>query len=135
MNPLVPYIWVAGGVQLLIAASNFLLPSRLRYRENLSRLAPIVRQIFVVHSVYLVLILALFSALCFLYAPELAGGTPLGKFLSACLAMFWLLRILIQFFYYDPAIKKRNRFANFAFTAAISYLGGIFSAAAIGVVK
>lgn len=132
MNPLIPYIWAAGGVQLLIAASNLLLPSRLRYRENLSKVSPIIRQIFIVHSLYIVLVLGVFSALCFLHAPELAGGGPLGKFLSGCLAVFWLLRIPIQLFYYDPEMKKRNPLANVALTMAILFLSGIFASAALG---
>ncbi len=131
-SSLVPYIWAAGGVQLLIAAANFLLPSKLKYRENLSRVAPIIRQIFVVHSVYIVLILVIFSGLCFLHAPELAGGGPLGRFLSACLALFWFLRIPVQLFYYDSQVKKLNPAANVAMTMALMFLCGVFAVAAMG---
>jgi len=42
---------LAALVQILIAASNFYLPRKLKYQENLERVAPIIRQIFVVHSV------------------------------------------------------------------------------------
>lgn len=132
MNALVPYIWAAGGVQLLIAGANLLLPSRLRYRENLSKVSPIIRQIFVVHSLYIVLVLLVFSALCFLHAPELAGGGPLGKFLSGCLALFWSLRVPIQLFWYDPEVKKQNPLANVVMTMALLFLSGIFAVAALG---
>lgn len=135
MNPLVPYIWTAGGVHLLIAAANCLLPSKLQYRENLLKVSPIIRQIFIVHSVYMVLVLIAFGGLCILFAPELAGGSPLGTFLSGFITVFWLLRILIQFFYYDSTIKKQNRLANVLFTLAICFLGGIFAIAASGVVQ
>lgn len=135
MNPLVPYIWVAGAVHLSIAAANFVAPSKLRYRENLAKLSPIIRQIFVVHSVYIVGVLIAFSGLCFFFAPELAGASPLGKFLSGAIALFWLARCLIQLFYYDSGVRKQNRLADMAFSLAFLYLGSTFAAATLGVLK
>lgn len=135
MNPLVPYIWVAGAVHLSIAASNFVAPSKLRYRENLAKLSPIVRQIFIVHAVYIVGVLIAFSGLCLFFAPELAGASPLGKFLSGYIALFWLARCLIQLLYYDSGVRKQNRLADVAFSLASFYLGSTFAVAALGVLK
>ena len=131
---IVPFLWVAGGVQLLIAGANIGLPSRLRYRENLARLTPIVRQVFVVHSVYIGLVLVIFSALWIGYAPELASGSGLGRFLSASLALFWSLRVLVQLFYYDRELCRRYRAAHIAFTLSFLFLSGVFIAAALGAV-
>ena len=47
-------IWAAGIVQLFIALANFLLPRKLRYAENLTRVDTIIRQVFIVHSIYIV---------------------------------------------------------------------------------
>jgi hypothetical protein len=48
MHTMIPFIWGAGIVQLLIVAANFWIPSILDYRGNLERLTPFVRQVFVV---------------------------------------------------------------------------------------
>ena len=135
MHPLVPYLWAAGGVQLLMAAANAVLPGKLHYRENLAKVAPIIRQIFIVHSVYIVLVLVMFSGLCFLFAPELAGRAPLGRFLSGGMALFWLPRLFIQVFYYDDALKRQNRVAHLTFTLAVAALVVIFGLAVSGVVR
>ena len=135
MRTLVPYIWMAGLVQLLMAASNALLPRRLQYRENLAKVSPIIRQIFIVHSVYIVFILIIFSGLCLFFASELAGASPLGTFLSGCMALFWLPRIFIQRFYYDAEVKKQNRPADAAFTLALSFLAATFVIAALRVME
>jgi len=50
MRTLVLALWIAGLAQLAIALANLALPKKLKYRENLARVAPIIRQIFVVHS-------------------------------------------------------------------------------------
>ena len=135
MNPLVPCIWVAGAIQILIVAMNVPLPRLLCYRENLSNVSAIIRQIFIVHSLYIILTLVGFSLLCFWFAPDLAGESPLGRFLSGFLAVFWLLRLCVQLFYYDVGVKRRYRLVNLAFLSAVLFLGSVFSLAASGLMR
>jgi hypothetical protein len=125
-------IWVAGLLQLGIAAANLLLPRILRYRENLARMSPMVREIFLVHSGYIVLVLIAFGAMSLAFAPDLAGGSRLGRFLSAFLALFWLLRIPVQLGY-DPAVRRKYRALDVAFLVALFYLGGTYLLAALEV--
>lgn len=135
MNPMVPFLWIAGGVHLAIAVANFWIPGILHYRENLAKVSPMVRQVFVVHSIYLVMVLVAFSALCFFFAPDLTSGTPLGRFLTAFLAVFWLLRVVLQVVYYDPEVRAKYRLGDIAYTLAVSCLGVVFAVVALGVVK
>lgn len=134
MHLLIPALWMAGGVHLIIAASNFVLPRKLNYRENLSCLSPIVRQIFIVHSIYIFIVLLLFAGLCLFFAPELAGGSRLGRFLSAAMAAFWLLRIPLQLFFYDGELRRENRALDVAYTLAVSSLAIVFTVAALRLV-
>ncbi len=135
MRGLVPSLWVAGGIQVVIAAVNVLLPGKLRYRENLSRVSPIIRQIFVVHSIYVVFVVLFFAVLCIFFAPVLAGGTRLGRFLSATMAIFWLMRVPLQLFYYDAELRKQNRLADAAFSLSALFLGSVFAVAALGLAR
>ncbi len=129
---LVALIRAAGLVQLAIVAANSLLPARLQYRKELTNVSPIIRQIFIVHSFYIVLVLVLFAGLCLLFAPDLAGGTALGRYLSAALTVFWIPRAFIQLFYYDARVRRENRALDVVFLAALCYLGGVFAFAAVG---
>jgi hypothetical protein len=52
----------------------------------------------------------------------------LGKCLSGFLAVFWGLRVLIQFFYYDSAIKRANPGFAFCFGLAFLILAAVFAA-------
>ena len=135
MNAMVPFVWVAGGIQLSIAVSNFWVPGILHYRENLEKVTPMVRQVFVVHAIYMVLVLLGFSTLCFFFAPELTSGAPLGRSLSAFLAVFWLLRVVLQLAYYDREVRAKYRLGDVAYTLAVSSLGAVFAVVALGVVK
>ena len=135
MRLLIPWVWAAGVLQLVIIGANFVLPKKLQCRENLARVSPMIRTVFVVHWVYIVLVLGIFTSLSFWFAPELTGASRLGRYLSAVIALFWLLRVPIQLFFYDPEIRKQNRMGDVIFLHAFSYLGVLFSIAALGIVQ
>lgn len=123
------WIQLAGVVQLLIAAVNFFLPKKLAYRENLSKVSTITRQIFVVHSIYIVLVLLGLAGLCLFFAPELAGASRLGRCMSGFIAVFWGLRVPVQLFYYDPELKRQHLAVHGLFTSAFLYLAIVFAVA------
>jgi hypothetical protein len=129
------YLWLAGAVQLVILLANIPLPKKLRCRENLARVSPMIRAVFIVHWAYIVLVLGIFTALCFGFASDLVGGSRLGRFLSTCMAIFWLARVPIQLFFYDPETRRRHRVADLSFLACFSYLGVVFAAPALGVFR
>ena len=131
MRALVLLLWLAGFVQVAIASANLFLPAKLKYRENLSRVSPIIRQIFVVHSVYIVGVVLLFAAVTFGFAGELASGHGLGRFLAAAIALFWLLRAPVQLLYYDTALCRENRWGDIAFTSAALFLAAAYGAAVL----
>ncbi len=132
MHGLVKLIWIAGAVQLLLIAANFVLPRKIGCRENLRRVSPVIRQVFVVHWIYIVFVLAIFSSLCFFFAHDLAGASRLGRFLASAMTIFWLLRIPLQFFYYDPEVRRQHRLGDAAYILAITYLAAVFTVAALG---
>jgi hypothetical protein len=135
MNPLVPWIWAAGAVHLGIVAGNTLLPKKLAVRAHIEKLPLLLRQVFLVHWLYILIVLLLFAGLCFGFAPELAGASALGRFLSGALAIFWLLRLGIQLLYYDAAMRQANRAADVGFALALVFLVGVFAAAALGAAR
>ena len=106
------------------------LASRLQYRKNLAGASEIVRQVFYVHAAYIVLVVLGFAALSLLFPDELVSGRPLGRFLSTFLAVFWLLRVPIQLFYYPAEIRRQNRLADVIFTVAFAFLALVFGLAA-----
>ncbi len=124
-------LWLAGFVQLAMAFANLFIPKKLNYRDNLSRVAPIIRQIFVVHSVYIVGVVLLFAVLTFGFAPELASGRGLGRFLAAAMALFWLFRAPVQLLYYDASLRRSNRLGDAAFISAALFLTITYGAAAL----
>lgn len=124
-------IWAAGAIQAAIVLVNAILPGRLQVREKVARAPQFIRQILYVHWMYIVLTVAMFSALCFGFARDLAGASLLGRFLSAFLSGFWVLRVALQWFYYDREVRRANRWLDTLYLAGLIALSVIFARAAL----
>lgn len=131
MNATIVLFWAAGLIQIGDAGVNLLLPRPLRSRENLARVSPMIRQVFIVHWFYVLLTLVIFGVACLLYAPELTSGAPLARFLCAAMAVFWGLRVPIQLLVFDREFRRRHRAADVAFTAGAIFLAVVFASAAV----
>lgn len=128
-------IWLAGAVQLAMVAMNAALPRYLKTKENLAKVEPIVRQVFYSHWIFVMLAVVIFSVPCFAFSADMAGESALGRYLSAALAVFWLLKLWIQFFRIDANFRHKNRFANVPVAIGTLYLIAVFGAAAAGVLR
>ncbi len=132
MSTMILAIRVAGGIHLAIIAANVPLPGKLKVRQHLAPVPNFIRQIFFVHWIYIVFVLGLFSALCLFFSAELAGGSLVGRFLSGYMAVFWLLRIVLQLTYYDRGVRRENPLLDAMYLAALIVLSIVFSLAALG---
>jgi uncharacterized membrane protein YjjP (DUF1212 family) len=125
---MIPLLWAAGVVQLLVAAANLPAKMLLPIGPDLAKVSPIVRQIYHVQHAYIVGLLLFLSAVSVVCAREILSGGPW----AALLSLFWGARLAVQVFYYDPAVRRRHRGADLFFTAAFAFLTTVFGAAAIG---
>jgi hypothetical protein len=129
---LIAHLHAGGVVMAALVVANLFVPARFHWREEMSRLSLVNRQIFQVHSVFLVLILGLFSALLLTCAPALVEPTRLSRAVLAGLTIFWGLRMAMQWFFYSPELWRGDRFntvVHYVFSVIWIYLTSIFAAA------
>ena len=103
------HLQIVGVLLALLAAVNLALPRWLRWGEEMAPLSLLSRQIFQVHGLFIALIVALFSALLLTCGPELLEPTRLSRAVLIGLTTFWGTRLLVQWFYYSPALWRGNR--------------------------
>jgi hypothetical protein len=123
-------LWIAGLIQVAMVFANVYLPSKLDYRGNISRMAPLVRQIFIAHAAYIAGVVLLFAILTFAFPTDLVSGRGLGRFLAAAMCLFWFCRIPLQLFYYDATVRRENRLGDVAMTLALVFFVATYGAAA-----
>jgi hypothetical protein len=122
----------AGVLLAALVVVNVFVPSRFGWRTDLSRVSLLNRQIFQAHSVFLVLILALSSALLLTSPDALLEPSRLSRAILFGLTIFWGLRMVMQWFFYSPDIWRGNRLfttMHVVFSMTWIYLTGVFSVA------
>jgi hypothetical protein len=123
---------VVGVFMAILVVVNLFVPGRLHWREEMARLSLVNRQIFEVHSIFIVLTLALVSALLLTSGDTLLQRTRLSRAVLIGLTVFWALRMLMQWFYYSPDVWRGDRFntvVHYVFSGAWVYVTTTFAAA------
>ena len=123
------HLRLAGALQLVLAALHLGFPRRFDWTSELPRLSLLNRQIFVVHTVFIGLVVLMFGALSCFAAPALLEPTPLSRLVLGGLAVFWTVRLAVQWLVYDARLWRGNA-ANtrihLALTALYVYLPGVY---------
>jgi hypothetical protein len=104
------HLRVAGALQILLALLHLAFPKRFQWKEELARLSPLNRQIFIVHTFFICLVLVLIGTLSLLAANTLLEPSRLSRLVLGGITLFWALRLLCQFFVYDASLWRGQRF-------------------------
>jgi hypothetical protein len=97
-------IRIGGLLHFGILIAGALVPQVLNWRSELRKLHPMTRHIIWVHGLFIILTIVAFALVATIHAPLLASATSgLARFVCALIALFWLIRLVIQFVLFDPA--------------------------------
>jgi hypothetical protein len=95
------WLLVGGLLHFAVLIASALTPRVLDWRTNLAALPPFLRRLFWVYGCFIVLVIVSFGVLTLLNADELAAGSALPRSVCAVIALFWLVRLAVQFFVFD----------------------------------
>src|SRR3954451_9960081 len=117
-----------------ILLASALVPKVLDWRSELRSLSPLSRHLIWTHGAFIVLVIVGFGAISVLNAHDLAAGTLLARSVCGLVAVFWLARLAIQLFLFDPGPLLSGPFLKagyHALTVVFAYLGFVYAAAAV----
>jgi hypothetical protein len=123
MKP-VTHLRIAGVLQIVLSLAHLLFPARFHWHEELARLSLLNRQIFWVHTFFIMLVLVLFALLSLLAAEELVRPGKLPRLVLGGIGVFWATRLLFQFFVYDSTLWRGitfNTVAHIGFSGLWAY--------------
>jgi hypothetical protein len=121
-------IKVIGILLIILALAHIIFPKYFNWKEDLKPLSLINRQMMIVHTFFVALMVFLMGMLCWVAAEELIH-TKLGKLVSLGFAIFWTARLVIQFFGYSSELWKGKTFetvVHILFSGLWIYLSGLF---------
>jgi len=120
---------VAGTLLLLLACAHVVFPKRFRWAEELPRLSLLNRQMFLVHTFFIALLVAFMGILSLVFPEALLERSRLGQVVLAGLTIFWGIRLLFQWLVYDRSLWRGQPFntgVHFAFSALWIYLTTVY---------
>src|SRR5262249_32049842 len=89
-------IRVAGAVQLSILIASSLVPFKLNFKEDLSKLPMLHRQLYWTYGGYVVMGIIVLGVISLTCADELAAGSRLACAVCIYGALFWGIRVALQ---------------------------------------
>lgn len=107
-----PSAWQSGSpVSATFASSSQVcqVPSRLKWKEDLHKLTPFNRKLMWVHGGFAVLTIVAFGILTLALHEELLRGDRAALGLALFIGVYWALRIVVDFTYYEHTDWPRGQ--------------------------
>jgi len=117
---------IAGGVfHLAIAVFHLFFWRIFRWKEDLASLTRINRAVMQILNICLTFLFFIVAYVSFAHAMELIS-TPLGRTILASIALFWILRLILQFVYFGARHRVSILFIVIFTVGASLYLIPLF---------
>lgn len=104
-----PYIQLSGIFLVILALIHIDFPNRFQWKNELQSLSLINRQMMQIHTFFIALTVGLMGILSFAFAFDICH-TPLGKYISLGMGIFWTIRLFFQWFVYSMKLWKGKTF-------------------------
>ncbi len=125
---------ISGAILLVLALIHVLFPWYFEWAAELPRISLINAEMLQIHTLFVALTVAGIGVLSLAYAEELAG-TPFGKTVATGIAIFWTVRLGVQFFGYSAELWRGKRFEtvmHVLFILLWTWLSGLYWCVGVG---
>jgi hypothetical protein len=103
------HIKIIGGLFILLAVFHVFFPKYFKWKNDLSSLSLMNRQMIQVHLFFIAFGIFLVGLLCLTSSDGLLD-TSIGRRISLGLGIFWAVRLYVQFFAYSRKLWKGKPF-------------------------
>jgi hypothetical protein len=122
------HLKITGIILITLSLIHIVFPKYFSWKKELGGISLINRQMMYVHTFFIALALLLTGALCVTSAAAI-NETELGNRLALGLFIFWLFRLLIQFFGYSAKLwkgKTTETVIHIVFSILWTYISVVF---------
>jgi hypothetical protein len=128
------HLQMVGALLVLLGLSHAFFNRYFGWGRELAGVSLFTRRVFFVHTFFIGLGVALAGIGSLLYADALLRPGALSRAILAGMVLFWFCRLLAQFFAYDAAIWRGDRFRTWmhvAFTLLWCYVTATYGIALV----
>ena len=135
MPSLETLILFSGILHLCTLLGSAQVPKELRFKEDLPKLNPMLRHWVLVAGAYLLFNIVAFGIISIVFRQELASRSTLARVFCGYVCLFWGVRLIIQFFFFDAKPYLRNWFLRAGYhglTVVFTWQTIVYGWAAVG---
>ena len=125
-------VFIAGLAQVVLVLGSLAIPKILNWRPELAKVQPLIKQMFWTYAAYILVINLCFGLLSIFDSLDLINGSKLAMLITGFIAVYWISRVLIQFFYFDRAnfpAGKWNKLAEVLLVSLFVFLSVVYGRA------
>ncbi|GAB0157062.1 hypothetical protein CHRYSEOSP005_23310 [Chryseobacterium sp. Alg-005] len=122
------HLKIIGSLFIILSIIHVIFPKYFNWEKELQSLSLMNRQMMWIHTAFIALIVFLMGALC-ITSPNELTETSLGRKISFGLAIFWTIRLILQFFGYSSKLWKGKAFEttiHIIFSLLWIYISSVF---------
>jgi len=97
LNQLTNLIYLAGIAQITLALFSIVIPFVLKWKEEMSKVNALIRNVFYTYSVYIFATNIWFGIISILFPTQLKDGSGLSSGITVFIALYWWGRVFVQF--------------------------------------
>jgi len=130
MNTLSSHLWITGLLMAGLSVLNALASKHFGWPEQLNKLDTLTRNIFIVHHLFIWLLISMLAVLMLFFTHLLIEPSGAAAAILLGLAIFWGFRLVAQWWVYEWSLWQGNRFrtgAQVVLTAGWIYLTSIYT--------
>lgn len=134
MNLLKNLLLLSGLAHFGILIASALTPKVLDWKREMAPLHPFLRRLFWVYGVFIVLVIIGFGTLTLFFANEMAEGQLVARSLAGFIAIFWNVRLIVQWFVFDARPFLKNAWLKMGYqllTVAFVCLTAVYAITAL----
>jgi alginate O-acetyltransferase complex protein AlgI len=94
-------LWVAGIGHFVLPVAGLQIPYRFKWQVDLAQLHPFNRKLMWIYLFFITFVVLSFGTLTLIFHRQFLQGNPLALGLAVFIGLFWLFRVLIDFFYFE----------------------------------
>lgn len=94
---------------MFLSAGSLAIPFVLDWRKEIAPLPPLFRQLFWTYAGYILGIHVFFGLISILAPGELIAGSTLSISLCVFIALYWLVRLIIQFAVFEVSEHRKTK--------------------------
>ncbi len=106
-------MFFAGLVQIGLVLGSLVIPKLLNWKGELEKTSLLIRQIFWTYAGYILVINFSFGLVTLIGVHELLDKSFLAKCVTIFISIYWISRILVQFFYFDTSSAPKGLLYTF----------------------